>query len=143
MHNAVNMTAIRDFFFKSFPRYYSLIALEKTPVGLKGGQKFFLNNMNSFFIFLRRFSWIFLFFPSRSCRGGVFLSSDISVRAIKRRTEGKNLFRKSFLTDSSQRVPLISPALKLSGGQTVYELNFECMCTSETSHQQQFAVCTK
>lgn len=83
------------FFFKYFLCYYSLIALEKTPVGLKGGQKFFLNNMNSFFIFLRRFSWIFLLFPSRSCRGGVFISSDISARAIKRWTEGKNLYRKS------------------------------------------------
>lgn len=95
MHNAVNMTATRDFLLKSFLGYYSLIALQKTPVGLKGGQKYFLNNI-FFFFSLRRFSWICLFFSSRSCRGGVFLSSDISARDIKKWTEGKNLFRRSF-----------------------------------------------
>lgn len=93
MHNVVNMKATKDFLLKAFLGSYSLIVLQKTPVGLKEGQKFFLNNMNSFFFFfLRRFSWIFLLFPSRSCRGGVFLSSDISARAIKRWTEGKKTF---------------------------------------------------
>lgn len=51
MHNVVNMKATKDFLLKAFLGSYSLIVLQKTPVGLKGGQKFFLNNMNSFFFF--------------------------------------------------------------------------------------------